>query len=919
LINKLDAFKVTVCSLKPDIIGITESWANDSIEDAELSLDGYVMFRCDRSTNNKGGGVLLYVRCDLEPTEFVPNTKFPEHIWCKIKSADGIDVVIGVCYRSNNAAIFGRDSHSLLRSLLSEVSKLNVLIMGDFNYPDVNWAALGTYEGASQETNLFVDCLMDNFFTQHVDQPTRGDTILDLVITAEPDVISEIAILDCLESSDHNMLTWSCQFNKKRVPSGRTKLNFRKANLKELRKGLRDTDWNCLLKGSIDESWNKFRSRILSLSEAYIPKLKVPVDKPPKPPWITNKCLQQIARKRKVFKKFNDKKHPACQEANAAATKCLRKARRRFEKSLAARVKHDKKSFFAYVRSRAKSRVTVGPITNAQGKTLESPEDTVEEFNRYFASVFTEEDADMLPSSGNTFIGLCDINITEEMVKKQLQKLRQDKAGGADDLTPRLLLMIEEEVTYPLWLLFTKSLKEGSVPDDWRKANVTPIYKKGNRNTAENYRPISLTSQCSKMLESIIRDVLAEYLEANHLLRESQHGFRAGKSCLSNILMFLDKVTNWIDQGNAVDVIFLDFAKAFDKVPHKRLLSKLADHGIRGSLLRWIQSWLLNRAQRVCLNGTVSTWRLVLSGVPQGSVLGPILFLIFINDLDIDIQNLLLKFADDTKLCSKVCNAEDIAKLQEDLDTLVRWSQQWQMKFNVQKCKVMHVGYRTTKSRNPADYFMEGHKLESCEQERDLGVIMSANLKVRNQCSQACAKANKMLGIIKRSFVLKSTDVMLNLYKTMVRPHLEYCISAWSPHYVKDKELIEKVQHRFTRMIPGIQHLPYTDRLKQLGLWSLEERRNRADLIEVFKMAHGFSKTPLHALFHVDTTRITRGHCFKLSKYRCNKDVRKFFFSNRVITRWNMLHEDTVITTSINGFKSKLEKERKTRMGLFLD
>jgi len=214
-------------------------------------------------------------------------------------------------------------------------------------------------------------------------------------------------------------------------------------------------------------------------------------------------------------------------------------------------------------------------------------------------------------------------------------------------------------VCHPVYLIFRKSLDGGLVPGDWRHANVTPIYKKGNRGLAENYRPVSLTSQICKAVETIIWNKIVDHLEGKALLRESQHGFRIGRSCLTNFLSFLYKVTGYVDVGDSVDVVFLDFAKAFDKVPHERLLTKLISQGIYGKIASWIRGWLSNREQRVCIGGDSSRWRSVTRGVPQGSVLGPVLFLIYINDLDIEVRNWMLKFADDTKIFNKINNAED--------------------------------------------------------------------------------------------------------------------------------------------------------------------------------------------------------------------------------------------------------------------
>ena len=232
----------------------------------------------------------------------------------------------------------------------------------------------------------------------------------------------------------------------------------------------------------------------------------------------------------------------------------------------------------------------------------------------------------------------------------------------------------------------------------------------------------------------------------------------------------------------------------------------------------------------MCINGSQSSWQSVLSGVPQGSILGPVLFLIFINDLDSGIANWILKFADDTKVFGKVNQSVDSTAMQDDLNKLYNWSQDWQMTFNVDKCKVMHLGRNNPQSK----YHMNNKVLQIIHEEKDLGVLISDDLKWSNHCVQAYTKANRVLGMINRTIRSRDKRILLSLYKSLVRPHLEYCSPAWSPHYKKDKQLLEKVQHRFTRMIPGLKNLEYEQRLKSLGIWSLEERRNRADLLEVF-------------------------------------------------------------------------------------
>ena len=394
-----------------------------------------------------------------------------------------------------------------------------------------------------------------------------------------------------------------------------------------------------------------------------------------------------------------------------------------------------------------------------------------------------------------------------------------------------------------------------------------------------------------------------------------QHGFRKGGSCVSNLLEFLDYVTKNLDNRNSVDVIYLDFAKAFDKVPHCRLLEKINKHGISGKVLEWLKEWLHGRKQRVCINGHFSSWTAVTSGVPQGSVLGPVLFLIYINDIDSNLLCAISKFADDTKLSNTVNCNKDRDQLQLDLQHLVEWSTKWQMPFNDTKCSVMHLGGNNQKF----DYFMGSHKLEAVSQERDLGVWITDNLKPSMQCQYAYSKASRALGLIGRTITYKSEDVLIRLYKTLVRPHLEYCVSAWSPYYVKDRLLLERVQHRFTRMVPGLRNLSYENRLDHLGLWALEERRNRADLLEIFKMYKGFSTIPFERLFEFSTATNTRGHSAKIAKHHCHLDLRRYFFSERTVDRWNSLSQQDINCSTVNSFKNCLIRIRHTKMGFFMD
>jgi ribonuclease P/MRP protein subunit RPP40 len=378
------------------------------------------------------------------------------------------------------------------------------------------------------------------------------------------------------------------------------------------------------------------------------------------------------------------------------------------------------------------------------------------------------------------------------------------------------------------------------------KANVSAVFKKGSRRDPGNYRPISLTCHFCKLLERIIKDQMINYLEGKNLLRETQHGFRKGKSCLTNLLEFIEDVTNIVDKGGEADVLYLDFQKAFDKVAHERLFIKLNALGFEGKLLEWLKSWLTGRKQRVVIDGDRSEWAEVTSGVPQGSVLGPILFLVFINDIDEGLSNKLFKFADDIKLLGQGHSMEQKREIQSDLQKLLDWSEKWQMRFNIEKCKWIHFG-----KENDLDFRFEmnGKHLEELKEIKDLGIIVSHDLKVGNQCHTAAKKSNQVLGLIQRTFKNKKLKMMKILYKSLVRPHIDYNIQAWRPHLVKDINILERVQRRATRMIEECKGKNYVERLRLANLTDLETRRSRADLIEVYRIMTGIDRIEMGKFF----------------------------------------------------------------------
>ena len=543
---------------------------------------------------------------------------------------------------------------------------------------------------------------------------------------------------------------------------------------------------------------------------------------------------------------------------------------------------------------------------------VETDAEKAEVINNYFSSVFTKEDLSNMPTMNKqTEATIGKLIVTEEMVSKKLKALKLSKSEGPDGFHPRILFELADVLASPLCDIFNKSISTGCVPNAWKIGEVTPIFKKGDKKLPCNYRPVSLTSVICKVMESLIRDQIVDHMVNNKLFNERQYGFVPGRSCMTQLLLVLDKWTEMLDNGYPIDIIYLDFAKAFDKVPHVRLLEKIKAYGINGEIFNWIKNFLNNRKQRVKVNGIFSNWQDILSGIPQGSVLGPILFVIYINDLPDLVDSFIHLFADDTKMFNSILNDNDVANFQDDIFNLCSWSKKWQLQFNTSKCKVMHLGSNNNKNNYQMfDKEDNTYTLSNTTLEKDLGVNIDEGLKFHDHVNITVKKANSIVGIIKRNFRNLDDTIIIQLYKTLIRPILEYGNSVWYPRFIKDDEKIERVQRRVTKLIKGLNGLSYQDRLRQIHLPTLKYRRMRGDMIEVYKFLHGYYTLDSSMLFSKLSESSTRGHSLKLYKNGFNKglDIRKYSFSYRIVDNWNSLTEEIVTAPSINCFKNRLDK-----------
>ena len=530
-----------------------------------------------------------------------------------------------------------------------------------------------------------------------------------------------------------------------------------------------------------------------------------------------------------------------------------------------------------------------------------------------FCSVFVREPDDEIPVlEHRTAVMMPDISITREDVVDEIKSINKDKSCGPDEIEIKMLQELIDFVADPIANLLKKSFDQGALPNDWREAIVTPVFKKGAKNIAVNYRPISLTSILCKILESIIKKQIVKHFIDEKLFANEQHGFIKGRSVTTQLLKFLDKCIQIYATGGAVDVIYLDFAKAFDTVPHKRLIAKLEAYGIHGKVLNWIKAFLIDRKQRVRVNGECSEAADVVSGIPQGSVLGPILFLVFINDLPHEIESDAMLFADDSKVYRFIKTIEDSLQLQKDIESLVEWTNKWLLEFNISKCHVLKIG-EIENIVHAHYYMMQNHVLDHVFEEKDLGVVIDSQLSFDEHINLKIKKANAMVGLIRRTFTYLEPLFFKKLYVAFVRPHLEYAQSTWSPYLRKHINAIEKVQMRATKYVDGFSQLPYSERLQRLDLPTLAHRRKRGDMIEVFKHSASYDKTALSATMKF-STRPSRKHDRQIIRMEATDGVRgkqRNSFYYRTPATWNDLPRDVVESDSVTLFKQRLDAHWK--------
>ena len=918
LLGKREHLQCKIHDLHPDIIAITESLPKNQRAiniDAEFKIEGYHLYY----GNHKKRGVFLYVsnKLNSHKVQNLSDSNYEEGIWCSILLPGNSKLLVGCIYYSPNSTDENHESLIRLLESCNEVNHDKIIIMGDFNRPNIDWL---NWNGRCEKDIKFLDTLQDHFMHQLVLSPTRfrqnqRPTLDDLIICTDENLVNALEMSAPLGKSDHVCLHFQSPLHMTNPPPPTTRYNMKKGNFTRLNKLLQETAWRATLENTtVEESWDIFERHY---NKAVLECIPTTVNRPArwrKPIWLTKEVSKSIKRKYWAWKKLqssnSSRDWQRYKKLRNESKLQITKARKSAEKKIAMESKTNPKAFWAYVKRQTKTDHSLQPLKTADGTMTVENEEKAELLNDFFASVFTNEDLNNVPDIDDKTVTayLETLEITYDDVYKELGQLDKNKSPGPDNVHPNVLKECKESIALPLALIFQKSIANGSIPHKWKYANITPIYKKGDKTCTQNYRPISLTSIVCKILERLIRNRIFQHLEANRLLSDKQFGFRPKRSTTTQLLLALDHWTKLLDEGENFDVMYMDYAKAFDSVPHRRLVKKVKAYGIRGQLLLWIEDFLTDRQQRVSINGKTSNWRNVLSGIPQGSVLGPTLFVLYINDLPEVINSNILMYADDTKIFTSVNSQTEYETMQQDLNNMQDWADKWQLQYNIDKCKVMHYG----RTNNEYSYYIrdgtDNIVMNVTQEEKDLGVTFTKNMKFSEHIAQTAKKANQILGVVKRSFKHMDEEVFINIYKSVIRSHLECNNKIWYPINKTDGEKLEKIQRRATKIIPTLRHLPYQDRLQHLKLHSLAFRRKRGDMIQVYKILHNLEDLGDNNILPLNPDERTRGHSLKLMKARSNTRIRQHTFANRVTNDWNSLTEDIVTATSVNSFKNKLDR-----------
>ena len=906
--NKLEELCDHCLEDMPDIVAVTETWFRQDICDAELAIPNFCLLRNDRSS--RGGGVALYYHNSLSCVQICDEELFlQDTLWCTLKLEQDTTCVIAVIYRPPSAC------ESFNQALLEKIRlgctrhQTATLLLGDFNLPQlysqnhVEQSIESQFQQMLEEIPLF----------NHVYEFTRiradeRPSILDLVLSDEVNAIEQIRYASPLGRSDHLVLKFDYVCRAQRLSD--TQKTYRKINFPGLIEALRCFDQINTNIPTVNAQWTSFSQQLMVHVEAnskHMPRIQKESGFS-----LRSRTKKWMSRRNEAWYIYSHSRTAEywsifCGLRNKV-TLLIREDKRQYQLLLLRKMERNPKLLYRMANARSNVKPGIAPLMTIAGLTTDAKQTAdvfADFFQQVYAPVETNHNDLLLPTPTNESIS--EVCFKPESILLKLQSLKSNVSPGIDAITSLILKNCASHLYRPLTDMFTNSMICSRLPTEWKCSIVSPIYKAGSRSSAANYRPVSLLPTVSKVMEREIAEVIIAHMNRHNLFSDAQHGFRKTRSCVSNLLIALDDWTQALDAGHGVHVCYLDISKAFDRVNHNILIQKLKSYGILGNLLEWLRDYLRERHAMIRVDGAYSKKILVTSGVPQGSVLGPILFLIYINDLPAAIKNRLLLFADDAKLWTQIHSEENCVSLQKDLDALYKWSVVNKLPFNLSKCKVMQIG----KSVN-FKYRLGSQELEWVAQEKDLGVLISSNLKAGNQCLAVYKKTSSVLGMFQRLLGRFTHDIVPIIMNTYIRPRMEYGVQAWAPWMEKDIHLLQRIYHRVTKSVIGLQSLPYNDRLSRLNLFDFNYRRLRGDLILMFK-AMKTADHPLKSLFTLQNQRSSRSHDMQVSIPHSRVNCRRYFFAVRVCFSWNYLPAYVAQSSTVDSFKRNLDKFMSAR------
>jgi Reverse transcriptase (RNA-dependent DNA polymerase)/Endonuclease-reverse transcriptase len=911
-----------------NILCFSESWLSPRVTDGLLDPNGtFKIFRRDRSDGY--GGVCIFISNSIQSTSIdISHAVYAdaELVACRIVMGSfSLNVCCLYCPPNLSPELF-----KLTLDALASVCVMSetCLVFGDFNLPSLEWNK--HMDPSQPKPKEFLKFCSDQGYMQLINSPTRGSNFLDLVLTNDPLIISSVVVSAPFSTSDHDSITLSvivqddldkqpcaesdCVINSSRF------YDYSKADWLGFALYLNNINWNSLCTNCrcANEYWAAFTNCVDNGLLTFVPK-KITLKRYVSPKIkkkanhiIPNSVLNLQVKKNKLWRiskvkptNANKSNYKKCANRIKQTTKVLAI---NYEK----RIIESKNlgTLYKHINSRLTHKTGIAPLCDSNGNIVTDDALKADLLNYHFVKVGTIDDG-TLPQFDNVCpsddVYLDTIYFESIDICEVVSRMNANSSSGPDGYPPILLKSLIRELCVPLAMIFSLIFQCGHLPDVWKTAIVKPIFKKGNSCDPNNYRPISLTSIFCKVFESIVKKYLLSYLNTFSLLSKHQHGFLTMHSTTTNLLECLNDWTSSLDKKHFVKVLYFDYAKAFDVVSIPKLMFKLSKFGIRGRLFSCIKSFLTDRSQRVSVGYATSNSLNVISGTPQGSVLGPFLFLLFINDLpDVFETDFRAKlFADDLKSYNTFDYRSKPKSVQSSLDSLVAWSKSWQLQLAISKCgSILLKGNSYFEDVN--ELFIDNNPLAVLESIKDLGVLVDCKLNFSAEIDSIVTRAKQRMFLLFKSFQSRDVTLFVFAYKTYILPILEYCSTIWYPTKLVDIDRIEKVQRFFTKRLYGMQNKSYKERLVACTLPSLELRRLRTDVILCYKIIHNLIALDFNDFFVFDTNTRTRCHNFKLKLPNFKTTLRQNFYSVRVVPVWNSLPTSLVDCSTITSFKNKL-------------